>query len=116
MRPNWLVNDRFWYRNTIPQGSEFVLVDPAAKSRTRLFDQARLATALSQVADTSFDAFHLPFTTLDLSADGKSITVDARAKPWICDLVAYRCVPSGDHSTSVSVPPQEMWSQVVERW
>src|ERR1043166_1469395 len=50
VRPNWLANDRFWYRNTIPQGSEFVLVDPSTKSRTRLFDQTRLASALSQVA------------------------------------------------------------------
>ncbi|QNE41117.1 prolyl oligopeptidase family serine peptidase [Hymenobacter sp. NBH84] len=32
--PNWLDNDRFWYRTLTAQGSEYVLVDPARKTRT----------------------------------------------------------------------------------
>ncbi|MBC6611168.1 DPP IV N-terminal domain-containing protein [Hymenobacter sp. BT507] len=33
-QPNWLDNDRFWYRTLTAQGSEYVLVDPARKTRT----------------------------------------------------------------------------------
>src|SRR5690606_18501175 len=29
VRPNWLTDDRMWYRNTINGGAEFILVNPA---------------------------------------------------------------------------------------
>src|SRR6476661_5436307 len=32
--PTWLPEDRFWYRNETPHGSEVVVVDPARKART----------------------------------------------------------------------------------
>ena len=72
VRPVWLAGDRFWYRNTTPQGVEIVLVDPGAKTRARAFDHARLAAALSQVADTTYEAFHLPAVLLDSASGGKS--------------------------------------------
>ena len=79
--PVWLAGDRFWYRNAIPEGSEFVLVDPARRTRERAFDHARLAAALSRAADTTLDAFHLPFQTFVFSADGRSIGFDAARPP-----------------------------------
>src|SRR6267143_226726 len=47
--PTALSDDRFWYRNAIADGVEFVLVDPARRTRARAFDQAKLAAALSRV-------------------------------------------------------------------
>ncbi len=91
VRPHWLPADRFSYRNTIPQGAEFVLVDPARKTRVRAFDHERLAAALSRAADTTYDAFHLPFMDFDLSADGKSISFDARGRRWTCDVAGSQC-------------------------
>ena len=76
VRPTWLADGRFWYRIAIPQGFEYVLVDAAKRTRGRVFDHALLAAALSRAADTTFDAFHLPFTQLDLAADGRSIAFD----------------------------------------
>jgi hypothetical protein len=35
VRPAWIAGDRFWYRNAIPDGHEFVLVDPGRRSRAR---------------------------------------------------------------------------------
>ncbi len=32
-RPTWLPDDRFWYRVTTEKGAEFVLVDPAGRTR-----------------------------------------------------------------------------------
>ena len=86
VRPTWLADGRFWYRIAIPQGFEYVLVDPLKRTRARLFDHAALAAALSRAADTTFEAFHLPFTQLDLAADGKSIAFDVAARHWTCDL------------------------------
>src|SRR5216117_3340963 len=60
VRPNWLADGRFWYRNTFAQGSEYILIDPIKKTRTRLFDPTKLAAALSAAADTTYEAFRLP--------------------------------------------------------
>src|SRR6185503_1135938 len=50
VRPNWLAGDRFWYRNVTNDGAEYVLVDPARRTRVRAFDHTRMAAALSRVA------------------------------------------------------------------
>src|SRR5262249_21396995 len=43
VRPNWLPDERFWYRVTTPEGAEFVLVDPAKGTRAPAFDHVKLA-------------------------------------------------------------------------
>ena len=50
VRPTWLESGRFWYRNTIPEGAEFVLVDPEGPTKEQAFDHERLAAALSAAA------------------------------------------------------------------
>ncbi|HKI95991.1 MAG TPA: DPP IV N-terminal domain-containing protein [Gemmatimonadales bacterium] len=95
VRPNWLADgSRFWYRTTTPDGVEFVMVDPARRTRTPAFDHARLAAALSKVADTTYDAHHLPFYGFDLSADGRTMTFDVGRAHYACDLRAYTCEAS----------------------
>jgi dipeptidyl-peptidase 4 len=96
VRPVWLAGDRFWFRNTIPEGTEFVLVDPARRSRERAFDHVRLAAALSRAADTTLDAFRLPFQTFIFSADGRSIVFDALRRHWTCGVAGDAC--SGEPS------------------
>jgi dipeptidyl aminopeptidase/acylaminoacyl peptidase len=91
VRPVWLTGDRFWYRNAVPEGAEFVLVDPVRRTRERAFDHARLAAALSQAADTTLDAFHLPFQAFVFSADGRSITFDALRRHWTCGVGGDAC-------------------------
>ena len=46
-------SDRFWYRVRTDRGNVFMRVDPAANTRGPLFDNARLAAALSMANDTS---------------------------------------------------------------
>ncbi len=91
VRPNWLADERFWYRNSTAEGTEFVLVDAARGTRTPAFDHSKLAAALSAAASTSFDAHHLPFTEFDLSADGKTISFSASLRRWNCDLQTNQC-------------------------
>jgi len=108
VRPTWLAGDRFWYRNAIPEGFEFVLVDPARKTRERAFDQVKLAAALSRAADTTYDAFHLPFTTFAFSADGQSIAFDAGRRHWTCGLKTDQC--SAEPRQRSAVPPDAVVS------
>src|ERR1700730_5180913 len=50
VRPHWMDEYHFWYRNDLPEGKrEFVLVDAAAPSRKPAFDSARLAAALTKL-------------------------------------------------------------------
>src|SRR5438045_9625190 len=48
VRPTWLADGRFWYRDTASTRSEFVLVDPVRRTRARAFDHGRLAAALGR--------------------------------------------------------------------
>src|SRR5512134_408642 len=89
--PNWLPDDRFWYRNTVAGGTEYVLADPVRRTRTRAFDHDRMAAALSAATDTTYAALVLPITQLAFSADGRSVTVDVRGRRFTCDVGGAAC-------------------------
>ncbi|MBT9393641.1 S9 family peptidase [Hymenobacter sp. NST-14] len=92
--PNWLANDRFWYRVLTARGSEIVLVDPARNTRTAAFDQARLAAALSQATSQPYEASRLPLRGLTLSPDAKTLTLTAAGKTWRYDVAAGQLTPA----------------------
>jgi hypothetical protein len=100
VRPNWLESGRFWYRNTIPEGAEFVLVDQERRTRARAFDHERLAAALSALTDTTHDPFQLPFSTFHLGADGRSISFELWSQYYTCDIKDYRCTSETVQSPS----------------
>src|SRR5689334_16833686 len=60
VQPNWMKDDRFWYRVLTAQGSEFVLVDPNHKKRTAAFDSQRLADSLSAATGKKYNPNMLP--------------------------------------------------------
>ncbi len=115
VRANWLPGDRFWYRNVIPEGSEFILVDPAKGIRAPAFDHAGLAAALSAAvgsassaqAGARYDAFHLPFTTFDFSADGRAISFSIEDRRWTCVLPGGQPAPTAARraQTPADAPP-----------
>jgi dipeptidyl-peptidase-4 len=92
--PTWLPDDRFWYRNTTREGTEFILVDPERRTRARAFDHVRLAAALAQAADTTVDPMRLPFSRIELSTDLSTVTVEARRRRWTCDTAGAACAPA----------------------
>ena len=90
--PNFLKDGtRFWYRVTTPRGNEFVIVDPVTAKRSLLFDNGRLAAALSRAADTSYDGSRLPFTDIRLADDERHVEFTARRNAFSCDIVQYAC-------------------------
>ena len=63
--PRWLdTGDRFWYSFQTREGRRFYLVDPVKKSRTPLFDHAKMAAALTTITRIPYDAQNLPFSTV----------------------------------------------------
>jgi dipeptidyl aminopeptidase/acylaminoacyl peptidase len=97
VRPQWLAGDRFWYRILTAQGSEFVLVDPAKRTRVAAFDQQKMALSLSTATGKQYTAAMLPFTSFNFSADGKAIIFEADSKQWSANLDTYKVIE--DHST-----------------
>lgn len=91
IRPNWLPGDRFWYRVTRESGSEFILVDPAKGTRAPAFDHAKLAAALSTVANAKYEAGKLPFQEITLAGDGSTVSFSAAGKGWKCTVSDYQC-------------------------
>ncbi len=85
VRPNWLPGDRFWYRNSVPGGAEYVLADPAAGSRSPAFDHARMAAAMGAAADTTFDPLGLPVESIAAPGGRVAVTGAAGGLALRCD-------------------------------
>src|SRR6187397_1705323 len=63
--PHWLeFSDRFWYDYETPAGRRWTIVDPIKKTKTPLFDNAKMAAQLTRILRTPYDAQHLPITTV----------------------------------------------------
>ena len=90
--PEFFDGDRFWFRSRTSSGHEFVVVDPAARSREPAFDHARLAAALSIAADTAYEGRDLPFEEFDFVDGEGSIRFHvADSVRWRCDIRTYTC-------------------------
>jgi dipeptidyl aminopeptidase/acylaminoacyl peptidase len=103
--PNWLSNERFWYRSQTAAGYEFILVDPAKRSRAPAFDHVRLAAALSSAANEKYDPHQLPFQTIEFSEDGTSVSFNVGTRRWSCDVQGNECAANGDAASARGTGP-----------
>jgi len=103
--PHWLeTGDRFWYAYETGQGRKWYLVDPAAKTKRPLFDNAKMAAGLTRILLAPYDAQHLPIKTIkfikkdtvlqfevevpkdnDISVNGKIVKASEIAKEEVQD-------------------------------
>lgn len=82
VRPEWLPGDKFWYRVLTPQGSAYMLVDPAKKTTAPAFDAQKLATALGAATGKQYNADKLPFNSIAFSDDMGTVIFTAEGKQW----------------------------------
>jgi dipeptidyl-peptidase-4 len=65
--PHWFSeSDRFWYSYQTTEGTRYYVVDPVKRSKTLLWDNAKVAAALSTLTNFPYDAQHLPIKRLKL--------------------------------------------------
>src|SRR5271170_2425154 len=65
--PHWFtLSDKFWYSYRTTDGTKYYIVDPVKKSKTLLWDNAKVAAALSTLTNFPYDAQHLPIKRLRL--------------------------------------------------
>ncbi|MBC7798024.1 MAG: DPP IV N-terminal domain-containing protein [Pyrinomonadaceae bacterium] len=110
MRPNWLSNDRFWYRNLTVNGSEFILFDTVKKTQQSAFNQVKVANALSTASGTKYEAAKLPFADFSYSVDEKSILFNVGNKRYLCDIGGNQCALDKSNEQSVKNNPNEVLS------
>ncbi|MGH7627283.1 MAG: DPP IV N-terminal domain-containing protein, partial [Gemmatimonadaceae bacterium] len=94
VRPTWIENDpddRFWYRTRTERGEEFMLVDPAKKTRGAAFDQTKLAAAITAASGRQAEPYALPFMRFDFTDQRAAITFDLRGAHYTCTIVRYAC-------------------------
>jgi hypothetical protein len=93
--PAWLPDNRFTYRRTTADGSEFLLVDPVKRTRGPAFDHAKIAAALSAATGAKYTERQLPFQAIELSTDGNTVSFDIGARRWSCDVQGTKCADAG---------------------
>jgi len=101
VQPNWLPNDRFWYRTVTASGGEFILVDAVRATRAPVFNHATVAAALTTAMGKPVTAGRLPFMQITVAADGQSFSFDSDLKRWTCDLQGAACT-SADRPARVA--------------
>lgn len=61
VRPNWLKKgNKFWYQYKTTEGANYYLVDADRGTKTKLFDNAKMAKWLTLITKDPYDAKHLP--------------------------------------------------------
>jgi dipeptidyl aminopeptidase/acylaminoacyl peptidase len=122
--PLWLDDGRFWYRNDVPGGHEFVAVDPASASKGRAFDHERMATALSAATGAAVGALDLPIARMTFTDHDVTLELDGGDRVR-CDLMEYSCervsarlapvgsdeVVSPDGRTVVFIRDDNLWAR-----
>ncbi len=84
----WLPDDRFYYRD----GDEWVLVNPAKRSRTPLYNPTAVAAALGRAGAGTFNASSIPSQRVELSDDASHVVFDVGQHRWRCDIAGTSCV------------------------
>jgi dipeptidyl aminopeptidase/acylaminoacyl peptidase len=78
--PHWLkLTNRFWYQYETPSGKFWYMVDPVLKSKNVLFDNEKMASAITLIVRDPFDAQHLPIENLKFAKDEKSINFEVKS-------------------------------------
>ncbi|MEX8549024.1 MAG: DPP IV N-terminal domain-containing protein [Mucilaginibacter sp.] len=77
---HWLkTSNKFWYMFETSAGKKWYLVDPATRTKKLLFDNAKIAAAVTLIVKDPFDAQHLPIENLKFTKDEKSIQFDLKS-------------------------------------
>ena len=82
--PKWFEeSDKFWYSYTTTSGKNFYVVDPAKRTRTKLFDNLEFSAKLS-------DLTRRPVNHNDLDLDELELDEDNRTLTFQIDSIQYR--------------------------
>jgi dipeptidyl aminopeptidase/acylaminoacyl peptidase len=68
--PRWIEgSEKFWYEWENSDGTFYYIVDPVRSTKSRLFDQDRIAAELTRITLDPWDGQHLPITSIRFISD-----------------------------------------------
>ena len=91
VRPNWIDNERFWFRKETGDGYEIILVNARSQKTEPAFDHEKIAFSLSKWSDEEFKANKLPYSGIEFLEDGKMVAFRVKNKTYICDAINGGC-------------------------
>jgi len=75
VRPNWLeIVNRFLYQYKTTEGPNYYIVDPDKRTRSKLFDNAKMAKWLTEITKDPYDAKHLPKFNFEFAKNETTIS------------------------------------------
>ncbi|KPK88618.1 hypothetical protein AMJ80_10875, partial [bacterium SM23_31] len=84
---NWIENtDQFWYRFKNNNGTHFTLVDPVKETKQPVFDNVKLASALSKYLNKPYDPLHNPVSTIKFVKENKAVEFQIDSLKFEYDL------------------------------
>ena len=100
VQPRWMDDGSFWYANTVPGGTEYIVVDPSSAIQARAFDHNRLGEALGEAVGQSFGPLGIPVTSMSFA--GHEVLLEIRGLGGArCDLERYSCVATQKSRSAV---------------
>ena len=108
--PHWVdQTSAFWYVRQTEKGKEYVKVDAASKKRTALFDQRKMAAALTEKAGREINAYNLPLQNCRLNISLDTLRFQLDGKFWAYSIKNNRLLDEG------AIPPrgkERHWMEV----
>lgn len=94
--PHWVdQTSAFWYVRQTEKGKEYVKVDAASKKRTALFDQQKMASALTEKAGREINAYNLPLQNCRLNISLETLRFQLDGKFWAYSIKNNRLLDEG---------------------
>ncbi|MDO6433812.1 DPP IV N-terminal domain-containing protein [Flavitalea sp. BT771] len=78
--PHWLKkSDRFWYVYETSEGKKWYIIDPVRGEKKQLFDNEKLAAAITRIVHDPFDAQHLGLDSMRFIKDENWIQFEVKS-------------------------------------
>ena len=116
--PVWLADGRFWYRDAGPDGTTFMLVDPAERTKAAAFDQSKVAAELNEAVRAGrlaaplpgkLNAGSLPIDNFTIEDGGGAVVLTIGNALVRCDLRGKRgCRRAGDAQAGRPAEPYDL--------
>lgn len=106
--------DLFWYGIRTAEGVKYWKVDPATKSKTPLFDHAKLLAQLSEQTQKPLDAVSFQLRNVSVSDDGVKLKFAFETSLYEYDLPTNTIKKVGTAQQEPQPPTQEMLDRMTD--
>jgi len=105
--PHWLKkSNRFWYMYETTNGKKWYIVDPLKNEKKTLFDNDKLAAAITLIVKDPFDAQHLPIDSLKFVRDENWIQFQIKSS---IDEVTNDTTKKKNHEAANTTPKKKVF-------